>query len=111
MLNTVFRNLISNAVKFSQLYGRVEIGIERTSEKEITLYIKDNGIGMDAEIINNLFQIDKKVSRLGTDGETSTGLGLLLCKEFIDIHKGSIRVESKVNFGSTFYITIPNGNL
>lgn len=107
MLNTVFRNLISNAVKFTRLYGRVEIGVHNQDDNEITFFIKDNGIGMDEDLINNLFRIDKKVSRLGTEGESSTGLGLLLCKEFIDIHKGRIEVESKVNSGSTFLVTLP----
>ena len=108
MLNSIFRNLISNAIKFTENGGKVEIGIiESTDDKYITAYVKDNGIGMSQELISKLFRIDKKVSRLGTAGESSTGLGLLLCKEFIEKHKGKLWVDSQTDIGSTFYFSMP----
>ena len=72
------------------------------------IYIKDNGLGMDSLTLGKLFQIDQKISRPGTEGELSTGLGLLLCKEFIEKLDGRIWVESEVGKGSTFYFTLPN---
>lgn len=108
MINTVLRNLISNAIKFTNINGIVEIGnIDSYSKEFDCFYIKDSGIGMPNKILVNLFQVDKKVSRKGTQGESSTGLGLLLCKEFIEKHNSKIWVESEEEKGSTFYFTIP----
>jgi PAS domain S-box-containing protein len=114
MLNTVLRNLISNAIKFTRKGGLIEIGAMiqpseglKPSEGSDVIYIKDSGIGMNEEIINKLFKIDQKVSRPGTEGESSTGLGLLLCKEFIEKHGGKIWVESEEGKGSTFYFSLP----
>jgi len=108
MLNTVLRNLISNAIKFTPRNGTIEIGaIEDKDNSFTTIYVKDSGIGMDSELISKLFKIDEKVSRPGTNDEPSTGLGLLLCKEFIERHGGQIWVESEVGKGSTFYFTLP----
>jgi signal transduction histidine kinase len=110
MVNTVIRNLVSNALKFTFRNGIVEIGLsdpERMKSKEICIYIKDNGIGMDENMISKLFKIDQNVSRLGTEKEPSTGLGLLLCKEFVEKHGGKIWVESEEGKGSTFFFTIP----
>lgn len=118
MFNTVIRNLISNALKFTPQGGNIKIGIADSEamsnnsadkydkETDLVLYVKDSGIGMSKKMIDDLFQIDKKVSRPGTNGELSTGLGLFLCKEFIDKHQGNIWVESEEGFGSTFYISI-----
>lgn len=113
MLNTIFRNLISNAVKFTPRGGTVEIGVinnkaecSNLSEGFLELYIKDSGIGISSEIIDKLFKIDHKISRPGTEGEPSTGLGLLLCKDFVEIHGGKIWVESEEDKGSTFYFTL-----
>ncbi len=113
MLNTIIRNLLSNAVKFTPHNGEIEIGaVVQTSEGSEPLegfnriYIKDSGIGMSPEIIEKLFRIDEKVSRPGTDNEPSTGLGLLLCKEFIEKHGGKIWVESEVGKESTFFFTL-----
>ncbi len=113
MLNTVLRNLLSNAVKFTPIGGRIEIGtasdglhLQGGAHLDFAIYIKDSGIGMTEDIIRKLFRIDQKVSRPGTEGESSTGLGLLLCKEFIEKHGGKIWVESQVGNGSTFYFTL-----
>jgi signal transduction histidine kinase len=114
MLNTLLRNLISNALKFTQRGGKIEIGIVNEPSEVLKLsgdctviYIKDNGIGMDEEIRTHLFKMDSKVSRPGTENEPSTGLGLLLCKEFVEKHGGKIWVESEVGKGSTFYFSLP----
>lgn len=110
MLNTIFRNLLSNAIKFTHSGGRIEIGSiikhSQDSNSNCIIYIKDTGIGMDSDTICKLFKIDQKVSRKGTSGELSSGLGLLLCKEFIEKNEGKIWVESEVGKGSTFYFTL-----
>ncbi len=106
MLSTLFRNLISNAIKFTHQHGQVEIGSQSMQDTH-QFYVKDNGVGMSQETIDKLFRIDQKVSNLGTDGESSTGLGLLLCKEFVLQHKGKIWIESEMNKGSIFYFDIP----
>ena len=109
MINAVLRNLLSNAIKFTPKGGQIEIG---SSSDPMTsdncIYVKDTGIGMDKDLMSKLFKIDQKVSRPGTEGESSTGLGLLLCKEFIEKHGGRIWVESAEGFGSTFYFTLKN---
>ena len=107
MLNTVLRNLISNAVKFTPREGKIEIGASfNTGDNCMEIYIKDSGIGMNDDTIIKLFKMDKKATRPGTEGEPSTGLGLLLCKEFVERHGGKIRVESEEGKGSTFYFTL-----
>jgi PAS domain S-box-containing protein len=107
MLNTILRNLISNAIKFTSRGGSVEIGSSiRASEGSIIIYVKDSGIGMTSETISKLFKLDENVSQIGTEGESSTGLGLILSKEFIEKHKGKIWVESEVGKGSTFSFTL-----
>jgi PAS domain S-box-containing protein len=113
MLHTVLRNLISNAIKFTPKGGQIEIGakiiqtqINKISDGSIEIYVKDSGIGMSADTISKLFQVDQKVSRPGTEGEPSTGLGLLLCRDFIERHGGKIWVESEVGNGSTFHFTL-----
>jgi signal transduction histidine kinase len=107
MLNTVVRNLISNAIKFTPRNGKIEIGYGIKEDGFCTVFIKDSGVGMDPELLSDLFKLDAKVSRKGTDGEPSTGLGLLLCKEFVEKNGGKIWVESEVGKGSTFYFTLP----
>ena len=106
MLNTILRNIIQNAIKFTQKGGFIEINYS-SDDKYDSIIIKDNGIGMDKTIKDNIFGFDKKVTREGTEGEPSTGLGLLLCKEFVDIHNGKITVESEVGEGSTFFVSFP----
>jgi signal transduction histidine kinase len=117
MINTILRNLISNAIKFTANGGLIEIGIVYSSEdikspsdyitESVKIYVKDSGIGMDSEIKSKLFKIDEKSSRKGTVGETGTGLGLILCKEFVEKHGGRIWVESEVGKGSTFWFSLP----
>lgn len=109
MLNSIFRNLISNAIKFTPRGGRVIISAEEKND-EVLIYVKDSGIGMNPDILSKLFKMDQKTARPGTEGESSTGLGLLLCKEFIDKHNGRIWVESEVEKGSIFYCTLPKSD-
>lgn len=106
-VRTIFRNIISNAIKFTPEGGEIKI-IENKSEKGFVLIgIADNGIGMPTEIRENLFKLNVKVSRHGTNNEPSTGLGLILCKELIEKHGGEIWVESDSDSGSTFWFTLP----
>ena len=106
MINTVFRNLLSNAVKFTKQGDKISIDAE-DNENEIHIIVSDTGIGISEGELIKLFKIDEKVSRKGTDNEPSTGLGLVLCKEFIDIHGGNIWAESEEYNWSKFHITIP----
>jgi PAS domain S-box-containing protein len=107
MLQTVIRNLVSNAVKFTPKGGKVSLSAKVGDFKSVEISILDHGIGMSPEMVDNLFRLDIKTNRLGTDGEPSTGLGLLLCKEFIEKHGGKIWIESKEGKGSVFHFTLP----
>lgn len=106
MLQTVIRNLISNAIKFTHRGGTVHISAETKSEQIVVISVKDTGIGIEANVIPTLFLIDTNSKTKGTDGEVSTGLGLILCKEFVEKHNGKIWVESEAGKGSTFYFSL-----
>ena len=107
MLNTIFRNLLSNAIKFTPRNGEVKIGAYPSEDGNYAvIYVQDTGIGIEKENIDKIFSIEHKVSRPGTEGEPSSGLGLLLCKEFVEKHQGRIWVESEVGKGTTFYFTL-----
>jgi signal transduction histidine kinase len=110
MISTIMRNLISNAVKFSTEGGEIEIGViegsNSSQDSYVIIYVRDSGVGMSESTIDKLFQIGKNVSTKGTAGEKGTGLGLILCKEFVEKHGGQIWVESCEGQGSTFYFTI-----
>jgi len=110
MMGTIFRNLISNAIKFTQEGGEVTISAE-VSHNNLTVAVMDNGIGIPKESIKRLFRIDQNFSTQGTSKESGTGLGLILCKEFVDKNKGKIWVESEEGKGSTFYFTIPRHDM
>lgn len=107
MLQSVIRNLISNAIKFTPVGGDIRISAKKDQNGEYVISVSDSGIGMSSMQIDTLFQMDFKQNRKGTEGEPSTGLGLMLCKEFIEKHSGKIWVESEVGKGSTFYFTLP----
>jgi len=106
MLGTVLRNLISNAIKFTKPEGQIVISLLQ-STSEITFVVSDNGVGIKPDAIGKLFRIDENHSTLGTKNEKGTGLGLILCKEFIEKHGGKIWAESVFSKGSKFYFTIP----
>ncbi len=111
MFDTIIRNLISNAIKFSRPHSNIEIGtIESSIENSVEIYVNDNGIGITPEMRESIFSPGSQMTRKGTNGESSTGLGLLLCKEFVDKHNGTIRAEINENAGTTFYFTLPNTN-
>ncbi|MCK9412404.1 MAG: ATP-binding protein [Prolixibacteraceae bacterium] len=106
-IQTVIRNLVSNAVKFTPKGGEVYVKANSEPDNNIVISVKDNGIGMNLETRENLFRIDIPTNRSGTNGEPSSGLGLLLCKELIEKQGGMIWVESEVGKGSEFYFSIP----
>ena len=106
LLRTVLHNLLSNAIKFTRK-GEIKISVS-IKESSCVISISDNGIGMDEETRDSLFQIKKGKSTEGTEGETGTGLGLIICKEFMEIIGGKIWVESAFDKGTTFYVEIKN---
>jgi signal transduction histidine kinase/DNA-binding NarL/FixJ family response regulator len=110
MINAVLRNLLGNAIKFTPRFGTVMIGAI-IKDSEVTVSVKDTGIGIPKENINELFRIDTKFTRPGTNKEQGTGLGLKLCKEFIEMQGGKIWVKSAVNKGSEFIFSIPLKNI
>lgn len=105
MINTVLRNLISNAIKYTHPGGEIIIS---TNENQgyLIISVSDNGVGIPKASIDKLFKIDQNYTTLGTKNEKGTGLGLILCKEFVEKHSGEIWVESEEGKGSTFYFTI-----
>jgi PAS domain S-box-containing protein len=107
MLSTVVRNMVSNAVKFTPAGGRVTVSAKH-KDSNIEISVTDTGIGMTQDMINKLFLMNEKTGRNGTDGEPSSGLGLLLCKDFVGKHGGIIKVESEEGRGSTFSFTMPS---
>jgi len=107
LLSLVIRNLISNAIKFTPKDGKVEINNSYTKNEEV-LSIKDNGVGMDEQTLSSIFNSEDITSTYGTNNEKGSGLGLMLCKEFIERHNGKIWVESKPNEGSEFFISLPS---
>jgi signal transduction histidine kinase len=106
MLKIVIGNLVSNAIKFTNPGGKVEISVDQKPEL-ITVIVSDNGVGIPPEILKNLFDISHKISTSGTMNEKGTGLGLLLCKEFVEKHGGTIWAESTEANGSQFKFTLP----
>jgi signal transduction histidine kinase len=105
-VNTVVRNLISNAIKFTPQGGQISLNVKHTNGDAL-VSITDTGVGMSAEVMQKLFRIDTKHSTKGTADEKGTGLGLILCKEFIEKNGGRIWVESEIGKGSVFYFTLP----
>jgi signal transduction histidine kinase len=106
MTETILRNLISNAIKFTNEFGLILISFELL-DNDVLIKIKDTGVGMDDRQIAKLFKLDETHSTVGTSGERGTGLGLMLCKELIEKQGGKIWIESVVNVGTTFYFTLP----
>lgn len=106
MLNTVLRNLVSNAIKFTPQGGKVVIAACR-QEEFIKISVIDTGVGLDEKEMGKLFKIDTAFSKKGTNKEKGSGLGLILCAEFVEHHGGKIWVESEVTKGSSFVFTIP----
>jgi signal transduction histidine kinase len=106
MLKTVLRNLVSNAIKFTNKYGTIIISTLETDSKMI-ISVLDKGVGIIPENLIKLFDITQVMTTPGTTKETGTGLGLLLCKEFVEKHGGKIWVDSVYGKGSDFKFTLP----
>ncbi|MFP4556542.1 MAG: sensor histidine kinase [Bacteroidales bacterium] len=106
MIKAVFRNLLTNAIKFTKPGGEVAISVHPNTDNVICK-VADNGVGIDGDTVENLFRIDRMTSEAGTFDEPGTGLGLILCKDFVDMNSGEIWVESTLNQGSTFSFTVP----
>lgn len=106
MISTILRNLFSNALKFTHVNGKIVISAKQ-SHSEILVSVNDNGVGISKKIVQKIFRFEESRSTLGTQREQGTGLGLLLCKEFVLKHGGKIWVESELGKGSTFSFTIP----
>ncbi|SMP52954.1 PAS domain S-box-containing protein [Desulfonatronum zhilinae] len=106
MIKTVIRNVLFNAVKFTPRRGEIAI-TARLADRKVTMAIQDNGIGMSEQVLSSVFTLEKGKRQLGTDGEKGTGLGLVLCKQFIEKHGGRIRLESRPGHGTTVYFTLP----
>lgn len=113
MITLVLRNLLSNALKFTNTNGQISLSTKliqqgtETKKQFIEVTIADTGTGIKAEDLSKLFRIDVEHTTKGTHNETGTGLGLILCKEFINTNKGEISVESEYGKGSTFRFTVP----
>ncbi len=106
MVSTILRNLASNAMKFTRPGGQIMISLAN-SQNECIVSVQDNGVGIQKERINTLFNLHESCSTPGTLKEKGTGLGLILCKEFVEKNGGSIRVESTEGVGSTFSFSLP----
>ena len=108
MFQSLVSNLVFNAIKFTPYGGEVTIAAKELPDQAIILSVSDNGIGMDKATLDNLFSINRSNYRKGTEGEPSTGLGLVICKDFVEKHGGKIWVESEAGKGSTFYFSLPH---
>ncbi|HEX2866426.1 MAG TPA: PAS domain S-box protein [Ignavibacteriales bacterium] len=106
MMDSVLRNLLSNAIKFTSSGGEIEIRIRRI-EGYVEVSVHDTGVGISKDDMERMFRIDENMTREGTDKEKGTGLGLVLCREFVEMNKGTISVESEPGLGSTFRFTVP----
>lgn len=106
MVSTIFRNMISNAIKFTGQHGKISISA-RGNHTKIQVCIKDTGMGLSEEDIKYLFDIRNTDKISGTGSQKGSGLGLVLCKDFIESHDGKVWVESEVGKGSKFYFTLP----
>ncbi|MGQ9621346.1 MAG: sensor histidine kinase, partial [Bacteroidales bacterium] len=109
MFETIVRNIVSNAIKFTSRKGYINIYTKQNKQTgQTAVFIKDTGIGIPQDRIDSLFSLSSKFNRPGTEGEPSSGLGLLLCKEFIEKHEGTISVQSEEGTGSLFSIVLPS---
>jgi signal transduction histidine kinase len=108
MIEIVLRNLVANAIKFSHSGGRVVV-TSTENEDNVEISVRDTGVGIPTENIKRMFQVKERFTTVGTDNEVGTGLGLLLCKDFVEKNNGTIGIESKEKEGSRFWFTLPKG--
>ena len=107
MLETIIRNTMNNSIKFTPDGGKITVSSHRDN-RGIVICVEDNGVGIAKDNLEKLFQIDSNYKTKGTKGERGTGLGLVICKEFVDYHKGEIWVESVLGEGTKFFISLPS---
>ena len=106
MLKTILRNLLTNAIKFTRNGGRIQV-CSKSENNHVRITVEDNGIGIKKDVIPKLFLIEQNPTTKGTREEKGSGLGLILCKEFVDLHNGKIWAESEAGKGSRFHIALP----
>jgi len=109
MFETVVRNLISNAIKFTKRGGSIRVFYSGSDDGYSEICVEDSGIGMDEETIQKVFNIAEKTKRKGTEGELSTGLGLPICKDLLEKNGGSISITSETEKGTKIFVTVPSG--
>ncbi|MFA5328281.1 MAG: PAS domain-containing sensor histidine kinase [Prolixibacteraceae bacterium] len=109
MLDTILRNLISNAIKFSYKGSKIKIAVTET-DHQLQFSVSDSGVGISPERLASIFELDKRTNTTGTENEQGTGLGLILCKDFVTMHKGKIWAESTQGSGSCFTFSLPLEN-
>ncbi|MEI7999614.1 MAG: ATP-binding protein [Candidatus Omnitrophota bacterium] len=107
ILDGIIRNLTNNAVKFTPKGGKILVTAELHSNNSVEISIKDTGIGMNSHLIDNLFRLDCNTSRKGTEGESSTGMGLIICRDLVKKLGGELHIKSEEGKGSKFMFTIP----
>ena len=105
-LATIFRNLLSNAIKFTLRGGKISISA-KVKDISVAIYLEDNGVGINNENLRSIFEIKERRTTPGTEKEKGTGLGLILVKEFIQLNKGTISIESDPKKGTRIVITLP----
>jgi len=110
MISTIIRNLLSNAIKFSKKGGYISIHSEAQDQFEL-ITVKDHGVGMEEESLERMFKIEENISTTGTANEKGSGLGLILCREFVEKNGGKIGVKSQLNLGAEFYFSLPKESL
>ncbi|MCF8358980.1 MAG: HAMP domain-containing histidine kinase [Prolixibacteraceae bacterium] len=108
MVQIVVHNLLTNALKFTPSGGKIDVEASKNDDGFTSVTIRDTGIGMSKKLLNDLFRIDKKTNRPGTNDEPSSGLGLIICKEFVEKNNGKISVESEEGKGTSFTFTLPS---
>lgn len=106
MLKAIIRNLVANAIKFTRNHGSIQIAVS-ASQQQCKIMVSDNGVGMSEETMGKLFLVNSNATLEGTAHEKGTGLGLLLCQEFVEKHGGKISVSSKLGEGSKFQVALP----
>ncbi|MBP6739330.1 MAG: PAS domain S-box protein, partial [Leptospiraceae bacterium] len=110
LITTILRNLLTNAIKFTPPNGKIVVST-KSKDGFLEVSLRDTGVGINPQNLEKIFKIDSKFSNLGTNKEKGTGLGLILCKEFVEMQGGKIGVTSEVGVGSTFTFTLPLANL
>ena len=107
MFESIIRNLVSNATKFTSPGGKITITAKSKDDHWVEISVQDTGIGINKEMLENLFNLDANTNRKGTEGEPSNGLGLIICKEFVEKNGGKLWIKSEEGQGSTLYFTLP----